>query len=57
MLKSTIFELQQRFLHIFGVELNFQFNGGSFMAQKGGLGVGEGGKHSATSVRVIPGRL
>ena len=26
--KSTIFELQQSFLHIFGVAQNFQFNGG-----------------------------
>ena len=34
--KSTIFELQQSFLHIFGVAQNFQFNGGGFMSQKGG---------------------
>ena len=32
--KSTIFELQQSFLHIFGVAQNFQFNGGCFMSQK-----------------------
>ena len=36
--KSTIFELQQSFLHIFGVAQNFQFNGGCFMSQKGGGG-------------------
>ena len=34
--KSTIFELQQSFLHIFGVAQNFQFNGGGFKSQKGG---------------------
>ena len=34
--KSTIFELQQSFLHIFGVAQNFWFNGGGFMSQKGG---------------------
>ena len=33
--KSTIFELQQSFLHIFGVAQNFQFNDGGFMSQKG----------------------
>ena len=32
-IKSTICELQQSYLHIFGVAQNFQFNGG---AQKGG---------------------
>ena len=32
-IKSTIFELQQSYLHIFGVAQNFQFNGG---AQKRG---------------------
>ena len=32
-IKSTIFELQQSYLHIFGVAQNFQFNGG---ALKGG---------------------
>ena len=31
--KSTIFELQQSFLHIFGVAQNFQFNDGGFMSQ------------------------
>ena len=28
-IKSTIFELQQSYLHIFGVAQNFQFNGGA----------------------------
>ena len=32
-IKSTIFELQKSYLHIFGVAQNFQFNGG---AQKRG---------------------
>ena len=36
--KSTIFELQQSFLYIFGVAQNFWLNGGGFMAQKGGVG-------------------
>ena len=34
--KSTIFVLQQSFLHIFGVAQNFQLNGEGLMAQKGG---------------------
>ena len=34
--KSTIFELQQSFLHIFGVAQNFWFNGGGVIGQKGG---------------------
>ena len=34
--KSTIFVLQQSFLHIFGVAQNFQLIGEGFMAQKGG---------------------
>ena len=34
--KSTICELQQSYLHTFGVAQNFQFNGGGFMSQKGG---------------------
>ena len=35
-IKSSIFELQQSFWHIFGVAQNFWFNGGGFMSQKGG---------------------
>ena len=35
-LKSTIFKLQQSFLDIFGVAQNFWFNGGGFIAPKGG---------------------
>ena len=34
--KSTIFKLEQSFLHIFGVAQNFQLNGGGCLAQRGG---------------------
>ena len=34
--KSTIFKLEQSFLHIFGVAQNFQLNGGGFWLKRGG---------------------
>ena len=39
--KSTILEIQQSFLHIFGVAQKIQFNGGGFMSQKGEGALGQ----------------
>ena len=36
--KSTIFKLEQSFLHIFEVAQNFQLNGRGCLAEKGGRG-------------------
>ena len=44
--KSTIFELQQSFLHIFGVTQNFQFNGGPKRGVEMNLGNFGGSKSS-----------